>query len=510
VSCNYWLLGGTLAVALLLRLPGIAWGLPPVTEQVRKSDLRSSYAFDEDDLLSGAAKADVRRLDFDPHEYHWGTLHIDLVLLALDGAQAVGVFHTPWRTAYYNLADGDFVRVYVVGRLVAVAAALLTVWLLFAIGGWAGAFAAMLVAVSPSHVLQSDQVRVDVTMTALVVLTLLLAIRIGKAGRDARPIQFMLLGMAAGLSIAAKYSAFSVVAAIALAALCLARVPWRGVVAGAGGTGLGFIAGAPYILIKPWAYYNEAVRSLTLNAQVPADFLIPPAKLLGMHALNLARFSMGPLALLLAVAGIVWMARRRSPFDWIVFAAIVGYTAVLFPLRWPLIRYDLPLTVLLGLCAGVALERLSIRRLPIRLCYLVTAAALVIPLAGSIAQIHWMRSPHPADLMLRRILDIVPPGNAISRVMPESPPLDRKIFPMGPSMYSAGFAANPPVWALTSDLNDDAYPAATRAVLGSSYDQVAHFDSPGILAWSTLGEAASPHDWKYTHCNFTLLRKKSP
>src|SRR5258708_23115132 len=71
----------TLAVALLLRLPGIEWGLPPATPHVVASDFRSSYAFDEDDILSGAAKAGVRRFDFDPHEYHWGTLHIELAPL---------------------------------------------------------------------------------------------------------------------------------------------------------------------------------------------------------------------------------------------------------------------------------------------------------------------------------------------------------------------------------------------------------------------------------------------
>jgi hypothetical protein len=496
---NYWLLGGTLAVALALRLPGIAWGLPPVTDQVRKSDLRSSYAFDEDDILSGVAKADVRRLDFDPNEYHWGTLHGELVLLTLDGAQAVGVFRTPWREAYYGLAAGDFERVYVVGRLVAVAAALLTVWLLFAIGGWAGAFAAMLVAVSPSHMLQSDQVRVDVTMTAMLVLALLLATRADTTNR------FLLLGLAGGLAIAGKYSAISAVAAIALAAIVLARFPWRGMLAVAGGTVLGFISGSPYILIKPRAYYEEISRYMTANAHIPAEFLIAPVKLLGMHFVNIARFSMGVPALLLAIVGIVWMVRRRSRFDWIVFAAIVGYTVILFPLHWPLIRYDLPLTVLLGLCAGVALERFSKRWR-----FGITAAALLMPLAGSIAQIHYMRSPHPADLMLAHIVEVVPPGSAISRLMPESPPLDRNIYPMGPALFGTTFAGNPPPWALTTNLNDDPYPAGTRAALRSSYEEVAHFESSGILAWATLGETGAPHDWKYTHCSFTLLRKKSP
>src|ERR1700674_290376 len=133
---------------MLMRLSGIAWGLPPAMPEVVASCLRGSYAFDEDKVLNGVAKADVRRLDFDPHEYHWGTLHLELVLLALDGAQSVGVFDSPWRTAYSNLQEPDFTRVYVVARLVAVATALLTIWLLFLFHEtWAGAFAAMLVAV---------------------------------------------------------------------------------------------------------------------------------------------------------------------------------------------------------------------------------------------------------------------------------------------------------------------------------------------------------------------------
>jgi hypothetical protein len=88
-----WLpLSVTLALALAVRLPGIGWGLPPATQQVRASDFRSSYALDEYDILSGAAKASVGRLNFDPHEYHWGTLHIELVLMTLDGAQTLGAF----------------------------------------------------------------------------------------------------------------------------------------------------------------------------------------------------------------------------------------------------------------------------------------------------------------------------------------------------------------------------------------------------------------------------------
>src|SRR5438270_79096 len=87
-------------------------------------------------------------------------------------------------------------------------------------------------------------------------------------------------------------------------------------------------------------------------------------KLLTLHAVDLVRFSMGLPALLLALAGIVWMLRRRLASDWVILAAIAGYVAILPPLRWVLLRYELPLIVLFGLCAGVALERLSSRGRP--------------------------------------------------------------------------------------------------------------------------------------------------
>jgi hypothetical protein len=69
-------------------------------------------------------------------------------------------------------------------------------------------------------------------------------------------------------------------------------------------------------------------------------------------------------------------------------------------------------------------------------------------------------------------------------------------------------AANPPAWALTTDLPDQPYRPSTVALLQSSYDQVAHFEIPRILGWATLGEAPAPHDWKYTHASYTLYRRR--
>src|SRR5262249_55505640 len=172
---------------------------------------------------------------------------------------------------------------------------------------------------------------------------------------------------------------------------------------------------------------------------------------------------------------------------------IAGYVVILFPLHWPLIRYNLPLVVLLGLCAGAAIRRFSRRwRYPL------VAATLIMPIAGCIAQIYYMRSPQTADRMLWRILEVVPPGSPISRLMPEAPALDRKVYPMGPSLYAPNFAATAPEWVLMTDLNDAPFPAETLGTVRGKYEVMAHFENPGILGWSTLGEAGAPQDWKYT------------
>lgn len=497
-----WLpFSATLALALAVRLPGIGWGLPPATQQVRASDFRSSYAFDEDDILSGAAKASVARLDFDPHEYHWGTLHIELVLMTLDSAQALGAFVVPWRAAYYNLVEGAFDRVYVVGRLVAVAAALLTILFLWLIPN-GGAVAAILVAVSPAHVLQSDQVRVDATMTAMLALTLLIATRFSTA---LTPRRSLFLGFAAGLAVAGKYSAISASAGLVLAALILARSHLLDWLSAVFGTVLGFIAGGPYIVIKPRSFYEEIHHYLSLNNQIPSGFLIAPARLLELHFINLVRFSLGVPAFLLACAGLIWMVRRRSPADWTILAGIAGYVAILFPLRWPLIRYDLPLAMLLGFCAGVA-----INRLPKRWRFPVSAIAIVMPLAGSIAQIHYMRAPHPANVILARILETVPPGTPISRLLREAPPLNLTTYPMGPNVLLDDIAKAPPLWVLVSDLPDVPYKSSTLNLLRASYDEVANACIQPILSWSTLGASPAPHDWKYTHAAYTLYRRRTP
>ena len=154
------------------------------------SDIRSSYAFDEDDILTGVSFARTAQFDFDPRRYHWGMLHFHVLQILLDGAEAVGYFEQPWRESYYNLIPGEFERVYALARGLSVLFGLLGVLSVYLLtrdfcNRTAALWAAAITGASAAHLLGSAQIRVDLTMVGLVTLAAWLGLRaLRMAGQD--------------------------------------------------------------------------------------------------------------------------------------------------------------------------------------------------------------------------------------------------------------------------------------------------------------------------------------
>jgi hypothetical protein len=495
-------LWGLLSIGLLLRVVALDWGLPPATPEVAASGIRSSYAIDENNVLENLARTDPARFDIDPRFYGWGTLHLELVLAALEGAQAAGVFDTPWRDAYARMVPGEFEKVYVTGRLVSVFADLVTVFLVFLLGAHAagkraGLWAAALAAFAPGHLLQASQLRPDVTATMLGTLVVLLASRWIEA---APPKQWFVLGLAAGLAVSAKYSTALTVGTVVAFVMWnnprrhVARWSLLGVIAG-------FLLGEPFVLTN----YAEVARQVGLfirsNLATPAQFLIPKPTLIAQHLAGLSRFSLGIPGFVLAVYGL-WALRRRNPrfFALVSLALAAGFVSLL-PQNWPLMRYHLPLVPLCAVAAATGIVTLPRWR-----GKAVGALALAFALAASIAQVRFMLYPHPANLALAIVQKAVPPGETVARIMPETPPLDEALYPMGPNPLVDDLTLNPPPWVITSDLPIMDYPAANQRLLNTRYEPIAVVRSRRILAWATLGEWGAPHDWKYTHASMTLYR----
>ena len=489
-----WLI---LTLGLMLRSLGLGWGLPPSDPETAATGARSSYAFDEGLALDHLAETDPSAGDFDPGLYRWGTLHLSLTLGALDAAQALGAFSAPWREAYREMRPVDFERVYLVARFVSVLADQTTVFVCFLIGlrlggPWAALWAAALYALAPGAITQAGQLRVDVTANLFGALTLLLALEPQRPGRT---------GLAAGLAVAAKYSIAPLVAAWALLA-------WRrdgggrrraGITAGAAAAG--FLLGEPFILTSAGGVARQALEMLSGGGATPQPFRMPPWTLLAESLANLARFGVGIPTAVLAVLGGVWLWRERRWDGALVLAGLGAGVLAWFPQKWPLLRYSLPLLPgLVGLAAFAATRT--------RWSHLIGATALAIAGAASSAQVAYRLAPHPANLTLRVLRQAGEAGQAVSNPMPTAPPLSSDRFPPGPNPLLEDLTSDPPEWVVITDLPIVGYPRDNVEFLRENYRKTAVFRSRRRHAWATLGESGAPHDWKYTHPEMTLYRRR--
>jgi len=437
--------------------------------------------------------------------YHWGTLHLLPVYAALELAGKLGFFPHPWRQAYYDILGGDFERVYVVGRLVSVLMGLLGLLAVYLIGleigdARAGVLAALLVAVSPVHLLASTQIRVDLTMAALTTLAVWLGLR---ASADSRPRVWFWLGLASGGAIVAKYTALVIALPVVMTAAWPRRHSRRAIGSLAAGLLIGILAGVILWIDVLGDIARQVREALRAAGAAPESFRISPVELLRRHGVDWVRFGVGPVAVLPALWGLWEMGRRRTHSDRILLAWVAGGLATLIAMRWPLLRYQAPLIPAMAIASAVALGRLRSRwRWP------ATFATILFPLAASLAQVRFMRSEHPANLMLPVVLETVPAGAPIARLAAEIPPLDTKVYPMGPNPFLDDITRDPPAWVLTLDLPDQPYPAASQRLLKTRYERVAGFRLEPSVAWATFGEAGAPHDWKYTHPAVVLYRRR--
>ena len=487
-----------LSVGLLLRIIALDWGLPPSGPERVAAGFRSSYAIDEVDILEALSKTDSASFDLDARLYRWGTLHLGLTLATLEAAEAAGAFGEPWREAWRGMHLGGVERIYVIGRLLSVVIDLASVLLAALIalhlsGVHTALWAAALVALSPGHILQSGQIRVDVTATACVLLLCLAILA------DRGPLQ---IGFVAGLATAAKYS----MSPLALTALAV-EAAHRGWAPGrlgriAAGATLGFVAGEPWLLTNGVEVVRQIGGLLTLSRQTPPELQLSVPVLLGQSLLDMARFSLGLPAALLAIWGFARLWRSGSLEGRLLPIVFGAGLLALIPQHWPLMRYHLPLVPLAAIAAAIAIE--SSRNWG----KLLGAAAAFVAASAAFSLVSYRIAPHPANLALQLLERAVHPGQTVSRLMPELPPLDPLTYPVGPNPLTGDLSADPPDWVVISDLPIIDYPEATLVFLRNRYERTAVFLRQSPTSWATFGERGAPHDWKYTRPEMTIYRKR--
>jgi hypothetical protein len=519
------------------------------------SDYRHSYHIDEDNFLWGLALMKPSEGNFDVSIHHWGTLQFYLIYGALLVGSAVGLVPAPWEAAFLAGDVNALPWLYILGRLVSVlmgvGATLLVFMLGKALGGWrAGLGAGVAYAISPLAVVGAHYLTNDITMSALLVGSVFAGV---KAVQTADGRWLFGAGLLLGLATSAKYSAaFGALALVVAQTGFLVRqrvetdisipdragrqrfgravvtlvVPWLGAL-------IGFLLGEPYALLTP-EILREGLREASKgNAFDPSQGIGPPLEILGWQARNLAEFGLTlPLALL-AVGGLVVLLLRSvgvsnhevpdtqyrhasrithhvSRFPArpasVVLAALLGLVAGLALNRVHMLRYTHVLLPLACVCAGIGWASIS----PVLLRWGMGFLAVLVAGWITLGQLSLLSGPHTANNLLAWLQANLRPGQEVARLWPEYPVLDNRRYTLvRPDPWRPDLAADDnPDYVI---LDDMALGPATERFMGrvaQEYREVARFSTrPQVFGYS-WDEGETPHDWKYSHPTFRVYARK--
>ncbi len=431
-----------LALALALRLQGIAWGLP--------------YNFvnpDEGTVVPKAVHVALGHLN--PEFFYYPSFFFYLL------AAAYWVVAPFWWlfTGEWIMREGAFVvdsgPQFLIARLLVVCLGLISVYLVYRIGKaaygpWAGVLAAAFVAVEPLHAKYSHMAVTDVPAVTISLIALLLLLQAAQG----RPRRLLWGAFAAGLATSTKYNLGMLVLPATVAALYAAqpgirRVGLRGWRRARARVSVlvrlvflpmlaGFLLGSPFVLLDPGHFLHDFVRQGRIVQRGWLGFEQVHNTYWYNFNVNLAG-ALGLVLLSLSLAGVVFALWRHTRFDLMIAPYVV--VTFLYVSSWKELadRYVLPLVPLLlllaaRLCVAALRARPAVRP---RLTHVVrpavafvlaatVIAAVVLPLSDSIA---YNRSLAGQDVRVTAkdwIESHVPAGSLIA-VDTYGPPLVRWI-----------------------------------------------------------------------------------
>ncbi len=350
---------GVCLVALFLRLWGLSFDLP--------------YLYHPDEYPYVAIALNILKTgDYNPHFFNYPSLFFYVLAAAyipyfllyasrgmlrnLDGLTL------PMEVIPRDVALATMPSQFLVGRMISVVFALATVALIYLIGRElynrrVGFIAALLLAVSFTHVRISHFITPDVIMTFFVTLSVILCWRIVARGRLR---DYLLAGAAIGLAATTKYNAGITVLLLLLAhVMSSARRVWLDgkLVAAIALSGVVFVGGSPYSILDLSRFLND------LAFEVGHYSLLSEVGQVGSTWSWYIQYLWGKEGVVLLLAGLqtIRAGLTRSKRDIYVAAFTVGYFC--FAASY-IVRNDrtlAPVLPALGLMASILLDHLATR-----------------------------------------------------------------------------------------------------------------------------------------------------
>ena len=341
------MLGAILALAFILRLRGITWGLPGVPYFIL-------YHPDEWTSLQCLFGMKPAAFDFNPHYFVNPTLYYYcagavLKVLSIVNHAVVSPFG-PGRLSIVQLGG-----LLLGARALTVVVGVLTVCIVYKAGRRlydrpVGLLSALFLSVIPVHVVHSHYFTVNVAGTFWVALILLLSERIRGSGERR---WYLLAGLTIGLATATKYFGLLLVVPALTAHFLRRRVSGgsrRGrslnVLLLLGAIIIAFVAGCPYSVLAPEEFGKDFYEMIRFN-QFPPSF---DRLIANMY------YSLGPTALIFSLICVVTLLIERRPQDYILLSFFFFFIVASWYRASHFTRHFLFVTPVLAIIAGRGIE----------------------------------------------------------------------------------------------------------------------------------------------------------
>jgi len=351
--------------SLLLRLIGIAWGMPNALH---------NQTYHPDELPNYGVSLELNKRLLTPGFYNYGTAYFYALNFAdkvVDGYGGGGP-NLQDVASFWPKVGRDIL----VGRILnalAGAGAVAVVWLILRriTTRFGALFGAAMMAVAPGFLVHSRFETVDVFAVFWLALSSLFALRIlgampgslaesdNREPRDMR--DAILAGVFAGISTGTKYTGVLVLVVLWIA-LGLARRPgwWKAAIGGTAACLAAFVATTPGCILDSEKFMQDVGFELGHTATGHGlVFIATPSGFL-YHLINLA-VGLGIFATLAGIAGLVYAVWRRHKWAIALLAFAIVYYVVIGRAEVKFLRYTfpllLPLTVAYGYAMGTAFRK---------------------------------------------------------------------------------------------------------------------------------------------------------
>lgn len=413
------LLWSLLAVALVLRLWGITFGLPHVRAR-------------PDELFVIGAAVGMHGGDPNPHFFDYPGLYLYLVAGLYAAFYGIGRVTGQFASSEAFVANfrEAWAPYFLIPRVTAALLGSATVAVMYAIGSLlltraTGLAAALFMALAFLHVRDSHYATTDVPMTFFVMCAVLAAVRVHK---ERRASDAWLAGILAGCAASIKYNAVFVVFVLAAVEAIHAwegRRRWRSLLREthifrmAAACIFIFAATNPYLFLDHTAAWQQLSGLASQN-----EAGMTPPELLGRgwvyHVPNSLRHGLGLPLLVTAFGGWLWMAIREPKGALILSVFPLAYFGVVGMGHNVFVRYMIPVVPFLCLFAAYAVTeaaRALARGAPAGREAMAAgglALAIVAPTAWSSVRFDYLLAQDDnRNVAARWVEENVPPGSSI-------------------------------------------------------------------------------------------------